>query len=74
MMMSMLKVAGKWGGILTLIALAILVLRQVILFIGFLTFAIKALLVLVFLFLLLGVGYLIFKAWSDRKKEEADLS
>ncbi len=74
MMMSMLRVAGKWGGILTLIALAILVLRQVILFIGFLTFAIKALLVLVFLFLLLGVGYLIFKAWSDRKKEEADLS
>ena len=70
MMMSMLKVAGKWGGILTLIAVAILVLRQVIMFIGFLTFAIKALLVLAFLALLIGVGYLIIKAWSQRKKEE----
>jgi hypothetical protein len=70
MMMSMLKVAGKWGGILTLIAVAIVVLRQVILFIGFLTFAIKALLVLGFLALLIGVGYLIVKAWSQRKKEE----
>ncbi|HEV7645599.1 MAG TPA: hypothetical protein VGO50_16785 [Pyrinomonadaceae bacterium] len=70
MMMSMLKVAGKWGGILTLIAVAILVLRQVIVFIGFLTFAIKALLVLAFIALLIGVGYLIIKAWSQRKKEE----
>ncbi len=70
MMMSMLKVAGKWGGILTLIAVAILALRQVIMFIGVLTFAIKALLVLAFLALLIGVGYLILKAWSQRKKEE----
>jgi hypothetical protein len=67
MMMTMLRAAGKWGGILTLIALAILVLRQVIVFIGFLTFAIKALLILAFLFLLLGVGYLIFKSWCARK-------
>jgi multisubunit Na+/H+ antiporter MnhG subunit len=70
MMMSMLKVAGKWGGILTLIAVAILVLQQLIAFIGFLTFAIKAILVLAFIALLIGVGYLILKAWSQRKKEE----
>jgi uncharacterized membrane protein (DUF373 family) len=69
-MMTMLRVAGKWGGILTLIALAIFVLRQLIIFIGFVTFAIKAALVLAFLGLLLGVAYLIFKSWSDRKKEE----
>jgi hypothetical protein len=69
-MMSMMRVAGKWGGILTLIAVAILVLRQVIMFIGFLTFAIKAALVLAFLALLLGVGYLIYKSWCARKKEE----
>jgi hypothetical protein len=70
MMMSVLKVAGKWGGILTLIALAILVLRQVIVFIGFLTFAIKAALVLAFLMLLFGVGFMIYKSWRARKKEE----
>jgi len=70
MMVTMLRAAGKWGGILTLIALAILVLRQLVIFIGFLTFAIKAALVLGFLALLLGVGFMIFKSWSDRKKEE----
>jgi hypothetical protein len=69
-MMSMLAVASKWGGILTLIALAILALRQIVMFIGFLTFAIKIALVLGFLSLLLGVGYMIFAAWRARKKEE----
>ena len=69
-MMSVLRVTGKWGGILALIALAIVVLRQVVIFIGFLTFAIKAALVLAFLTLLLAVGYMIFRAWSQRKKEE----
>jgi hypothetical protein len=69
-MMSMLAVASKWGGILTLIALAILALRQIVIFIGFLTFAIKIALVLGFLSLLLGVGYMIFAAWRARKKEE----
>jgi hypothetical protein len=69
-MMSMLAVASKWGGILTLIALAILALRQIVMFIGFLTLAIKIALVLGFLSLLLGVGYMIFVAWRARKKEE----
>jgi hypothetical protein len=69
-MMSMLAVASKWGGILTLIALAILALRQIVVFIGFLTFAIKIALVLGFASVLLGVGYMIFAAWRARKKEE----
>lgn len=68
--MVLLKAAGKWGSILAIIALLILALKQVIAFIGFLTFAIKAALVLGFLALLLLVGYMIFRAWSDRKKEE----
>lgn len=71
--MVFLKAAGKWGSILAVIALLIFALKQVITFIGFLTFAIKAALVLGFLALLLGVGFLIFKAWSDRKKEEQGL-
>lgn len=70
MMMNVVRVAGKWGGILTLIALAILVLRQVVIFIGFLTFAIKAALVLGFLALLFGVAFMIFRSWQQHKKEQ----
>lgn len=73
MMMNMLKVAGKWGSILAVIALLILALKQLIAFVGFLTFAIKAILVLGFLTLVVLVGYMIFKAWSDRKKEEREI-
>ncbi len=69
-MTTMLRAAGKWGGILTLIALAIVVLRQLVLFIGFLTFAIKAALVLAFLALFIGVAYMIFKSWKQHKKEQ----
>ena len=69
-MSMMLKAAGKWGGILTLIALAILAMRQIIFFIGVLTFAVKALLVLAFLALFIGVAYLIFKSWKEHRKEQ----
>lgn len=69
-MTTMLRAAGKWGGILTLIAVAILVLRQVIAFIGFLTFAIKAALVLGFVALLVGVGFMIYQSWKQHKREQ----
>jgi hypothetical protein len=70
MMMNVMRAAGKWGSIFALIALAILVLRQVVVFIGFLTFAIKAALVLAFLALLLGVAFMIFRSWQQHKKEQ----
>jgi uncharacterized membrane protein (DUF373 family) len=69
-MTTMLRAAGKWGGILTLIAVAILVLRQIIVFIGFLTFAIKAVLVLGFVALLVGVGFMIYQSWKQHKREQ----
>jgi threonine/homoserine/homoserine lactone efflux protein len=69
----MLKAAGTWGGILTLIALAIVVFRQLVLLIGVLTFAIKALLVLAFLALLIGVAYMIYSSWKQHRKEEREL-
>ncbi len=62
-----LKAAGKWGSIIALVALVIALLKQVIAFIGFLTFAIKALIVLVFLALFLGVGFLILRAWKENQ-------
>jgi threonine/homoserine/homoserine lactone efflux protein len=72
-MMTVMMAAGKWGGILTLIALAIVVLRQIVMFIGFLTFAIKAGLVLAFVALFVGVAYMIYKSWKQHKNEQQGL-
>lgn len=65
-----LKSAGKWGTILALIALVIALVKQLIAFVGFLTFAIKALLVIAFIAVFAGVGYLIFRSWSDSKSKK----
>lgn len=66
-----MKAAGKFGSILVLIALLITFVKQLIAFIGFLTVAIKILVVVVFAVLLLGVGYLILKGMrTDRRRTE----
>lgn len=65
-----LKAAGKWGSVLALIALVIALVKQLIAFVGFLTFAIKAVIVLGFLALFLGVGLLVFGAWSRNKRRK----
>ena len=65
-----LKATGKWGSILVLVALVIALVKQLIAFIGFLTFAIKILIVLAFVALFLGVGLAIFRSMSrDRKRK-----
>ncbi len=63
----LLKAARKWGSIVALVALVIALLKQIIAFIGFLTFAIKAVIVLVFLALFLGVGFLLLRAWKENQ-------
>ncbi len=64
-----LKAAGKWGSvILVILTLIITLLKQVITFIGFLTAAIKILVVLAFVVLFLGVGLLVFRTWNARRK------
>lgn len=60
--------SGAWGSILVLIALAIALLKQIIAFIGFLTFAIKILLVVSFVAVFLGVGLLAFRAMKGNRK------
>jgi hypothetical protein len=68
----MLKATGKWGGIIALIALVIALVKQLIAFVGFLTFAIKILIVLVFVALFVGVGFLIFRAWNEKQKRKGN--
>ena len=71
--MTMLMAASKWGGILALIALLVVAVKQFIVLIGIIGFAIKALLVLAFLALFLGVGFMIYKAWANNRREEQSL-
>lgn len=65
-----LKATGKWGSILVLITLAIAFLKQLIAFIGFLTFAIKAVIFLAFVAVFLGVGYLVFRSWKENQQRK----
>jgi uncharacterized membrane protein len=67
-----LKATGKWGSILVLVALVIALVKQLIAFIGFLTFAIKILIVLAFVALFLGVAVTIFRTWSRNQKRKGN--
>jgi hypothetical protein len=67
-----LKATSKWGSILVLVALIIAFVKQLIAFVGFLTFAIKILIVLVFVTLFIGVAFLIFRAWSENQKRKSN--
>ena len=62
------KAAGKWGSILVILTLIITLLKQIITFIGFLTAAIKILVVLAFVVLFLGVAMIVFRTWNSNRK------
>jgi hypothetical protein len=63
-----MKAAGKWGSILVIIALIITLLKNLIAFIGFLTFAFKVLIFLLFAAVIVGVGYLILRGISEKRR------
>jgi hypothetical protein len=66
-----LKAAGIGGSLLALIAVIIVFLKSVIAFIGFLTGAIKILIVLLFVVMFLGVAALVLRGIRDaRRKQE----
>lgn len=65
-----LKAAGKWGSIFAILALVITLLKQIIAFIGFLTAAIKLLVVLIFVVLIVGIGLMIFRTRNSKRKAE----
>ncbi len=70
-MVAFLKSASWLGGLLTIIALIIMLLRQVIAFIGFLTTIIQVAIVVFFVLLFVGVGYLIFRDYQRRKRNNS---
>ncbi len=65
-----LSVAGKWGSIFAILALVITLLKQIIAFIGFLTAAIKLIVILVFVALIVGVGLLVFRTWKANRRQD----
>ena len=72
-MSSFLKATGRWGGILTVIALVIVLLRQLISLIGFLMVAIKAVIFMVFIGLVLVMIILVLRGRSQRKREAENI-
>lgn len=63
-----MKAAGGIGSILVLIALVITLVKNLIVFVGFITFVFKILIVLLFIAVICGVGFLAFKAFSEKRR------
>lgn len=69
--MTILKAAGVGATILAILALVITLLKQIIAFIGFLTMAFKILIVLAFVVVIAGVGFVIFRSFQQSKKNNS---
>ena len=68
MVMTMLKAGGIGASLLAILALIIVLLKTLIAFVGFLTGAIKILIVVVFVMLLVGVGLMVLRGLKDRRR------
>lgn len=68
--MQFIKASGIIGTILALVVVVIAFVKQLIAFVGFLTFAIKAVIVLAFVALFLGVGIIIFRSWGKSQSQK----
>lgn len=68
-MATWLKAGGIGGSILVIIALVIALLKSVISLIGFISVVLKLLLVLAFVAVLVGVGFLVLKGIQQRRKD-----
>lgn len=68
--MTFFKTAGLLSAIFVILTLVITLLKQIIAFIGFLTMAIKVLVVIVFVVLLIGVGLLVLRSFNERRKNK----
>ena len=68
--MSIWYKAAGWGTVFAILALIVTLLKQIIAFIGFLTFAIKILVVLAFVALIVGVGFMVFRSWNANRQSK----
>ena len=66
--MIFLKAAGIGGSILAILALVIYLLKTLISLIAFLTGALKILVILVFVAVLVGIGFMVLKGWNEARR------
>ena len=64
------KAAGIGSSLLVVITLLIVLLKSLIAFVGFLTGALKILIVLVFIAVIVGVGFLILKGIAEKRRKD----
>jgi hypothetical protein len=67
-MLLFMKGAGVIGSLLVIIALVITLLKALIGFVGFLAIVVKIAVVLAFVALLAGVGFMVLRSWQEHKK------
>ena len=67
-MLLFMKGAGVVGSLLVIIALVITLLKALIGFVGFLAIVFKLALVLAFVAVFAGVGFMVFRSWQEHKK------
>ena len=72
-MSAFLKTAGRFGGVLTIIALIIVLLRQLISLASFLLVAVKAIIFIAFIGLVLVMIMLVLRSRSRRRREAEDI-
>lgn len=63
-----LKAAGKWGSIFVILALIVTLLKQIIAFVGFLTMAIKFIVVIAFIGLIVGIGFALLRTRNGNRQ------
>ena len=68
--MGFIRAAGIVSTIFVILALVITLLKQIIAFIGFLTLAIKVLVVIVFVVLFIGIGLMVLRSFNERRKNK----
>lgn len=69
--MLFVKATGVVATLLVILALIATLLKSLIAFVGFLTTAVQIIIVLVFAAVLLGIGVMIFRTWSENKKHKS---
>jgi len=64
----MLLAVSKFGGLLALVALITVLVKQLITFLAFLTGVVQLVIILAFAVVFIAVAYLIYKAWRDNRR------
>ena len=67
-MLLFMKGAGVVGSLLVIIALVITLLKALIGFVGFIAIVVKLALILAFVAVICGVGFMCLRSWQEHKK------